>query len=442
MADAARDPIVLLAAGAVLAFVLMLGAYVCLTSFAGDRAAIWIACFVVVFLLESIFRVREYSDKSIDLQIILKVVSWCYIFLFAVLNIPKYIDSLISAPPILWLLFVAWALYTASYSPNPSYSVIAVFSVAAFLLYFMSLGTERDGIEVVIAVSSAAATVAFVSIVVYFAVPQLGRMSEWQNGAYLPGRRLSGIIGTPNAMGEMTAIGLMLLTLRWQEIRRRLGSLLPFSFCLALGSALIMSNSRTAIASLALILGVNRMMRTRYLPWTVLFAIAAVLCVLLLIPYSEQVMMMVARSGEAAEIETGTARTQIWDTVIRLAEMKLWNGWGYASSVFVLPSYASYMGQAPPHAHNIVLQLWLTTGLIGVVLFLIAFSAQVLQSVLRRDALSLSLLGFVILNGAMEPGAFVGIANMSTIALAMAIARGCRRRLPPHFAYPIRAVAA
>jgi O-antigen ligase len=190
--------------------------------------------------------------------------------------------------------------------------------------------------------------------------------------------------------------------------------------------------------SVAVILGINRMMRTRYLPWIALLAIGALVCILVLVPYSEQVMIALSRSGDAAEIETGTARTPIWDTVIKLAETKFWFGWGYASSVFVLPSYAAYMGEAPPHAHNIVLQLWLTVGMIGVAIFVIAFLAQALHAVLRGDALSVSLLGFVIINGLMEPGAFAGIASISTIALAMAIARGCRRNPSGQFAHPLR----
>jgi hypothetical protein len=72
----------------------------------------------------------------------------------------------------------------------------------------------------------------------------------------------------------------------------------------------------------------------------------------------------------------------------------------------------------------------------------IAFLAQVLYAALRRDALSISLLGLVIVNGLMEPGAFTGVANMSTVALAMAVARGYRRNVPIRFAYPLRTAAA
>jgi O-antigen ligase len=442
MGDGMDDPIVLLVAGSAAAFVLTLAAYTCLTSLFGDRSAVWIGCFVVVFLLESIFRVRQYSDKSIDLQIMLKIVSWCYIFSFAMLRIPKYIGALTSAPRIFWMILFAWALYTTAYSPNPSYSAVAVFSMVAFFLYFLSLETETDDLGVVLAVSSAIAAIAFVSIIVYFAVPGLGRMSEWQDGAYVMGSRLSGIVGTPNAMGETAALGLVLLAMNWRAIGRRLGSSIPFLFCLVCGSALIMSYSRTSMFSVAAILGINCAMRTRYLPLIALLAIGALVCVLVLVPYSEQVMMALSRSGEISEIETGTARAQIWDTVIKLAEMNFWHGWGYASSVFVLPNYAAYMGQSPPHAHNIVLQLWLTMGMIGVVLFVIAFLAQVLYAALRGDALSLSLLGLVIVNGSMEPGAFAGIANMSTIALAMAVARGYRRNVSTRIATPLRTAAA
>ena len=442
MGDLMDNPIMQLVAGSTAGVVLTLATYTCLTSLFGNRAAVLVGCFVVVFLVESIFRVRQYSDKSIDLQIMLKIVSWCYIFLFAVLRIPKYIGALTSAPRIFWMILFAWALYSATYSLNPSYSAVAILSVIAFFLYFISLETETDDVTILLTVSSAIAAIAFVSLIVYFAVPQLGRMSEWQGGAYVVGHRLSGIVGTPNAMGETAALGLVLLAMKWREMEQRLNPTILSLFCLVCGVALIMSYSRTSIFSVLAILGANRVMRTRYLPWIIFLAIGALVCVLVLVPYSEQVMIALSRSGDASEIETGTARTQIWDTVSKLAEMKFWAGWGYASSVFLLPNYAAYMGEAPPHAHNIVLQLWLTVGMIGVIAFVIALLAQALYAAWHRDALSLALLGFVIINGAMEPGAFAGIANMATVALAMAAARGSRRNAPVQFAYPLRTAAA
>ncbi len=442
MDDAVANPIVQLLAGSAAAVVLTLAAYACLTSLFGNRAAVLVVCFAVVFLVEAIFRVRQYSDKSIDLQIMLKIVSWCYILLFAVLRIPKYLGALTSVPRIFWMILFAWALYSATYSLNPSYSAVAILSVIAFFLYFMSLETEIDEVTIVLTVSSAIAALAFVSLIVYFAVPQLGRMSEWQGAAYVVGSRLSGIVGTPNAMGEIAALGLVLMATTWREMEQRLNPTILFLFALVCGVALIMSYSRTSMFSVFAILGISRLVRTRYLPWIILLAIGALVCVLVLVPYREQVMVAISRSGDASEIETGTARAQIWDTVIKLAEMKFWSGWGYASSVFLLPNYKAYMGEAPPHAHNIVLQLWLTVGMIGLVAFVIALVAQVLYAAWHRDALSLALLGFVIINGAMEPGAFAGIADMSTVALAMAVARGVRRKAPVQLAYPLRPLRA
>jgi hypothetical protein len=295
MSDVMDGPIVLLVGGSAAAFVLVLAAYICFQSMLGDRTAIWIGCFIVVCLADSIFRVRQFSDKSIDLQIIVKIVSWCYIFVFAVLRVPKYIAALTSAPGILWMILLALMFYSAWYSPNPSYSAVAAFSVTAFFLYFLSLETATDDLAVVLAVSSAIAAVAFISIIVYFAVPSLGRLSEWQGSAYVPGARMSGIVGTPNAMGEIAALGLVLLALSWREFGRRLGLLVPFLYGLLCVSALIMSYSRTSMISVAAILGINRMMRTRYLPWIALLAIGALVCVLVLVLYSEQVMIALSR---------------------------------------------------------------------------------------------------------------------------------------------------
>jgi len=49
--------------------------YVAFNSLSGSRAASLGVCAAGVFILESVFRVREYGDKSVDLQIMVKVVS-------------------------------------------------------------------------------------------------------------------------------------------------------------------------------------------------------------------------------------------------------------------------------------------------------------------------------------------------------------------------------
>jgi O-antigen ligase len=442
MTDPLGELLLFIAAAAGGTLITLLLVYVGLNSLAGSRAATYGVCFASVFILEAVFRVREYADKSIDLQIIIKVLSWLYIFGFGLTRLPRYIGSLVSLPNAFWILFFGWALYSSSYSPNPAYSVVAIFSVIAFWLYFLSLLPDSDDVAVLLSLAAAAAAIAFCSLIVYFAVPQLGRMSEWHGNVYAVGTRLSGITGTPNAMGEVAAFGLLILFLCWRGARERLGRALSLSCALVLGLALIMSYSRMSMGAVLVILGLRRMMRTRYLPWVAFWLICGIVCLLLLLPYSEQVMIALSREGDAAEIETGTARLQIWDTVIKLAEMKFWTGWGYGSSVFILPHYSSYMRETPPHAHDILLQIWLTMGAIGVLLFVTAFVLQLVQASLRRDSVAVALLGFVAINGLMEPGAFAGIASIPTIALAIAIARSCRylTAIPPHQARMMHAV--
>ena len=123
------------------------------------------------------------------------------------------------------------------------------------------------------------------------------------------------------------------------------------------------------------------------------------------------------------EIETGTGRAQIWSLVIKLAQSNFWTGQGYASTVFILPDYSDYMSHAPPHAHNMWLQLWLTTGMIGVILFSLAFVSQTIRAILDKDGLSITFLAFVMLDGITEPSAFAGVAHLSTVVLLIAAAR-------------------
>jgi O-antigen ligase len=141
---------------------------------------------------------------------------------------------------------------------------------------------------------------------------------------------------------------------------------------------------------------------------------------LLLIPFSDQILIGLSRSGRADELATGTSRTLIWQVVSMLAWQKPLLGWGYGSTVFLLPQYEHYMGHAAPHAHNIVLQLWITTGFVGVGLFLLAASTRFILALARGERTIVALLLFVILNGLTESSAFGGIANITSIALILA----------------------
>lgn len=395
---------------------------------AGRAWAAMTLLFVTIFLLDTIFRARAYSDKSIDFQIILKAGSWMALFLFALLHLPRYAGALFRAPHILWLLLFCWFLATTPNSPNPTYSAIAVFSVVTMYLGLMAMLTDYDHEMVLSVLLASCLLVVIASLFAYFAIPSLGRLEEWQGNAQIQGNRLSGITGTPNGIGLISAWCTLVIAIRWASLRRYLGwGVLIFGGLAAL-ITLALSQSRTSMAILAALTGLTFAVRQRSMPYLLIGgALVASAVLIFAVNDSDLFLRMLSRSGNVLELETGTGRAQIWSLVIKLSQLNFWTGYGYASSVFIIPDYTDYIGHAPPHAHNMLLQLWLTTGMIGVILFSLAFTAQIFRAISNKDSLSLTFLLFIMLDGITEPSAFAGVAHLSTVVLMFAIARSVHR---------------
>ena len=111
-----------------------------------------------------------------------------------------------------------------------------------------------------------------------------------------------------------------------------------------------------------------------------------------------------------------TGRAELWQSVWSSIEARPWLGYGYGGFWHGLegPSRAVVMDVRdptwiPPHAHNMILDLWLSTGLVGVVLFVIcfvgawwrAFEAVVRSARIEAD-FAFVILTFIFIHGATE----------------------------------------
>jgi hypothetical protein len=92
-----------------------------------------------------------------------------------------------------------------------------------------------------------------VSIIVYFAVPELGHFVYWDNNERYLSARLAGIAGSANNLGRLAAFGLILVGLYAREFRRYHRHFVPVS-AFIMGLALLMTNSRTSMAMVVAIL--------------------------------------------------------------------------------------------------------------------------------------------------------------------------------------------
>jgi exopolysaccharide production protein ExoQ len=386
----------------------------------GQRTVVLTLVFAAVFLIDAIFRVRDYQDKGVDFQVFIKVALWATVVFAAVVHLQRWRGNMLSAVNIPWIAFLAWLAATATVSVAPAYSAVAAFSIFAYVVFCAYVFAVFTRVEVFAAVVAAIAAFCLVSLAVYVAIPEFGHYVYWVNGQRFISPRLAGIAGSANNMGRIAAFGLVLVTLFYAEFRRINRLFVPATAAI-MGLALVLSNSRTSMVMLAGIVGTLLLLnRQRF--YLAVFALAtATLAVAVALPFEEEVLRLTSRSGSAGEITSVTGRTEIWHAVLKLAQDRPWSGYGYATSVFVLPQHEREIGFLTSHAHNLILQLLLTTGWIGVALFSLGVITTGLQAVFRGDRVVIVMLAFVLLNGLTEASGFTTLANICTFAFAIAI---------------------
>ncbi len=402
----------------------------------GSRLSMLAFLAISIFLLEAVFRVRDYDEKVVDFQILIKVGSWLLLLLLAAANGGKALKVVLSTASLPWTLLFTFLLITSLWAPKPEHAAVAASSILAFYLLFASMNDRISMDDLLLAVLAGILMLAIVSLIVYFAIPSFGRMHVWSGNVHVLSGRLSGIAGHPNTVGRLCCFGILIVAHQWKRISEmwRPG---PLLIALLLSLVLVLSNSRTSITITIILLSIHFFARVKYIPY--LLALVAVLLagIMVFAPYWEKIMELLSRSGSAEEIETGTSRTHIWTVVEMLISQKPLFGWGYGSSVFVMPQYERLMGHAAPHAHNVMLQLWMTTGLVGLSLFLFALSSRFVIAAYLGERFIVTLLLFVLMNGITESSAFGGVANITTVALCIAASMvGAKRKLQASLSRP------
>lgn len=386
----------------------------------GSRTAILLLVFLAVFLLDAVFRVREYQDKDVDFQVILKLGVWAMIASVALFNLRGWIPTLLRPTNVPLIMFLIWLFVTATVAPAPAYSAVAAFSILAYVLLSAYLFSTFDETEMFAAIVVALIAFCIVSIIVYFAVPHFGHYVYWVNGERYVSPRLAGIAGSANNMGRVAAFALIVTGLYAREFYRLNRMFAPTAAIVAV-ITLVMTNSRTSMMMVAAILFAIYFVTWRRLYIAVFVLSAGLVALAIVLPAGDQVLMLLSRGGSMDEVTSMTGRTEIWYAVAKLAEAKPLMGYGYGSSVFVLPQHEREIGFLTSHAHNLALQLFLTTGWVGVVLFALSTFAVALRAVMTGDRTVLTLLSFVLLNGITESSGFTTLANVCSLAFAIAV---------------------
>jgi O-antigen ligase len=385
-----------------------------------SKPAMYTMIFVAIFMIDATFRSRDFADKGVDFQVVLKIGIWCIIALIAMTHTPRWAGQLLRPTNIPVLMFLAWLLFTTTVSPLPAYTAACAFSVCAYIVFCAYIFASFDRVEIFAVMVVAITLFCIVSIAVYFAVPEFGRFVYWLNEQRYVSPRMAGIAGSANGMGRLAAFGLTLIILYMREFHRIHSWIVPISAPI-LAVSLVLTNSRTSMGMVAALWAAVYLLRWRRLYLAVFGLSLAAFAALVIIQAGDAGLKVLSRGGDVSEVTSLTGRSTIWHAIPALVETRPWTGYGYASSIVVLPEHQREVGFSTSQSHNLALQLLLTTGWVGLGLFSLSIFGTVLRLAYTGDRTASVMLAYVILNGLTESSAFSTVANICTVAFAIAI---------------------
>jgi O-antigen ligase len=364
-----------------------------------------------ILLVSVSFRIREYADKSIDAQVLMKLVGVVLLLALGVPVLLRRIGSGIAPAPLLWLCFLAFLLVSATYAEAPVHAIFGAASLIGGFLFAWNYAEiyGRDGLVRLMLISSAVLCIA--SLVVYVAAPELGRLKDWENGVLVSTWRLQGVLGAPNGVGGSAGFSLLAATLllKWQKKGLGFWAVMAlFALCV------LLSNNRMALVGIAacfLVVFLSRGdWRFRSIPLLLIVVVAGVQA----LAFSDELLAGLSRSGSPEELLTATGRTNIWTASIALWLEHPLLGLGFNSSLQILPARTDLF-TAAAHTHNVFLEILFSGGLIGLGLFLAAMGATLRKAVACGRYANLGILLFFMLHGLTEPVVF-GTINFYPLA--------------------------
>ncbi len=390
--------------------------------------------FLNVFVTLSVFRIRDYADKSMDFQVMLKLGIWSISFAFCLFCYRLWARRLLRIDNIVLVPLLILIVLSCFYAPHVTYSLASAFSLIAVLCMWLMASSVLTTQALLRQIILACTVIMAASITVYFINPDFGRMKEWVNGVLVTSSRLSGITGAANACGYIAAMALLCLYYYRQHLKR---FSLNYWLCVAINMAgLLMSGSRTAMAALALSLLIAGIVTVTTARMAGFFLCLCIGLIALASIDLETVFQLLSRSGDVSEIMSGTGRTAIWAAVLDLISQRPLFGWGYAASQTLIPAATIDVGFTASHAHNALLQVTLSIGYVGLIIFIAMLLIKIYFSLKLRNQPGIAFLFFMLIAGLTEPIAFHGPATASALVLATALALNYRHRDATQTHYP------
>ena len=323
--------------------------------------------------------------------------------------------------PLMWIsVLLFFFVLSVPTSPTAFESLAATISIAC-VLTMTATGLVQLGVKNVMnTMFYSASAYVLVSWLAYWFVPSIGVFMEaTTEGQFIP--RMGGL-AHPNTLGQTSGMTLILGLLLYRDSK-------SFSYfralvILAAAAALIGSLSRTSLlASIFAVLVVFRMhiFQRRHMMTAIACGFALIVLLMaasMLTDIESKVgskIGLLSKSGDTSELTSATGRTDIWAKAIELIGERPMTGYGAGTSKVLLKDYSQ-------HTHNLILNIALSTGVLGgLVAFWMCFE-RVLRMLVVRHPIADALVVYILVNGLFENVIFSTLAGFPTMLWIVALA--------------------
>lgn len=378
------------------------------------------AVFIVLFASMTFFRIRDYTDKSLDFQTAFKLLAIGLSFVVPIASLIVRRISLSNRIVLVWLAFLLTLVASSFQAPLFSVSFIDSAAFVGCFLFCVWMATRFGETNSATLMVLIVATVAVLSLVVYFVNPELGRMRAWLGSEFGGNNRIQGIAGSPNGLGSMTAMALLLTLLYFKRMTPSVRKAVIVA-CVPVAVCLVMTDNRMSFVSLIVCTGIYFINRGNRLANGLLVGLALTAMLIVLLSAPEFFLSSLARSGDASEITTGTGRAEIWSVVLEHIARRPVTGYGYAAATSILPLDPRLFSVAA-HTHNLYLEVLFSGGLIALGLFLTAILMTVYEGVRKRCFEPMIVLFFFLVRGVTEPSPFGNMPSFAGYAFFLSVA--------------------
>ncbi len=139
----------------------------------GHRFATLAHLFLAAFLMHAVFRIRDYQDKDVDFQVLIKIGLWITVATVSMIHARRWIGLLRNPVNLPSFFFVIWLFVTALVAPNPAYTLVSAFTIFSCVVFSAYLFSRFPAEEVFATVVASIVLFCAISIVVFFARPEL-----------------------------------------------------------------------------------------------------------------------------------------------------------------------------------------------------------------------------------------------------------------------------